>query len=76
MFESKDTEEDEEEEAPPAEESDWHADLEETPDYCKRVPTLRRQPRQPLKVLMFQPRKHPAGWPAGVRPNLPPKPDH
>ena len=73
-METKDTEEDEEE-IPPTEESDWDADLEETSDYHVRVPTLRRQPSQPPKVLMFSSRKYPAGWLAGVRPDLPPKPD-
>ena len=64
---SLNTEEDEEE-APPAEESDWNADLEEAPDYHARAPTLRRrQPRQLPEVLMFQTRKHSPG----VRPNLP-----
>ena len=71
-FKSKDTEEGEEDEALPTEESDWDADLEIAPDYHAGVPTLRRQPRQPPKVLMFQPRK----CPAGIRPNLPHKPDH
>ena len=53
---------DEEEEVPPAEESDWDTDLEDVPDYHARVSALRRQPRQPPKVLMFQPiRKHPVG---------------
>ena len=46
------------------------------PDYHARVPTPIRQPRQPLKVLMFEGRKCPAGWPAGVRPDITPKPDH
>ena len=73
-FESKDTEEDEDE-APPAEESDWDADLDKALEYHARVSTLKRQSRQPPKVLMFQPRKCPAGGPAGVRPNLPHKPD-
>ena len=72
-FQTKDTEEDEKEEAPPAEESDWDADLEEAPDYHAIVPTVRsRQARQPTKVLLFSSRKHPAGWLAGVRPSLAP----
>ena len=36
---------------------------------------MRRQPRQPPKVLMLLSRKHPAGWPVVVRPEIPPKPD-
>ena len=57
----------EDEEAPPAEELDWDADLEQAPDYHARPPTLmRRQPRQPPKVLMFRTRKCTARCPAGV----------
>ena len=50
--------------------------MEEAPAYHVRVPSLRRQPRQLPKVLMVSSRKCPAGWLAGVRPNLPPKPNH
>ena len=61
----------------PAEDSDWDTDIDNALDYCARLPTSLRQPRQPSKVLMFQStRKCPAGWPRGVRPKVLPKPDH
>ena len=50
-LDSNDKTEDEEEEAPPAEELDWDVDLEQAPDYHARPPTLmRRQPSKPPKV--------------------------
>ena len=55
------------------EESDWHANLEEVRDYHARTPVTR--PRQPQKVLLFQSHRPPAGWPADIRPKLPPKLD-
>ena len=45
----------------------WRSD-----DYCARLSTPMRLPRHPPKVLMFKSRK----CPAGVMPDLPPKPDH
>ena len=68
----EETEEEEEEEVQPVE-SDWDTDLDEAPVYCARVPTPMTWPRQPPKVLLFESRKSPAGWPAGVRPDLLPK---
>ena len=69
LIEPQVTKDEKEEEEPPAEESDWDADLKDVPDYH---PTLRRQPWQQPKVLMFQPiRKCPAGWLAGIRPKCP-----
>ena len=77
LFEPQVTEDDEEEEEPPVEESDCDTDLEDMPDSCTRVPTFRRQCRQPPKVLMLQSiTKCPAEWPAGARAKVPPKPDH
>ena len=72
-IENKETEEEGEEEEP--EELDWDADLEEAQDYHARVSAPMRRPRQPPKVLMFQPCIYSAGWPAGVQLGLPPKPD-
>ena len=66
-------EEEEEEEEP--EESDWDVDLKEAQDYHARVSAPMRRLRQPPKVLLFRSQKHPTGWPAGVWPELPPKPD-
>ena len=55
------------------EESDWDAHLKEARDYFARTPMRRH--RQSPKVLLFQFCRPPAGWPAGVRPELPPKLD-
>ena len=57
------------------EELDWDADLEEARDYCARVSVHMTRPRQPPEVLLFQSQRPPAGWPAGVWLELPPKPD-
>ena len=65
---------DEKEEAPPAE-SDWNTDIDQALDYHARPPMLMRRPKQQPKVVTFQPRRCPAGWPKGVRPEVPPKPD-
>ena len=47
---------DDEGEVPPMEESDWDADPENVPGYHARPPTpMKRQPRQPPKVIMLQP---------------------
>ena len=74
-WEEKREETEEEEEVQPVE-SDWDADLEEAPDYHATFPIPMRQHGQPPKVLMLEPRKCPAGWPAGVRSDLPSKLDH
>ena len=55
---------DKEEENP--EESDWSTDLGGGTGLSCRVSAPMRRPRQPLKVLMFQLHKCPAGWPAGI----------
>ena len=45
---------DEKEEVPPAEESDWDTDIDQTPDYHARLAMLmRRSPRQQPKVITF-----------------------
>ena len=51
---------------------DWHKDLEK--DNLARAPL--RHPRQPPKVMIFQMRKLPVGWPNGVwKEPAPPKPE-
>ena len=53
--------------------SNWDADIEEAGNYRAREPL--RRPRQPLKVLVFQPRTLPVRWPCGVRPMAHPASD-
>ena len=55
------------------EESDWDADIEDGRHYHARTPMQRS--RQPPKVLIFKSCKTQAGWPVGIRPELPLKLD-
>ena len=56
--------------------SDWDADIDSGQHYRARPPYLQAtKPSQQRKVILFQCRKHPEGWPKGVRPKAPPKPD-
>ena len=61
---SEEEEEEGEVEKDKLEDSDWDKEIEEKDNEAR---ALLRQPRHPLKVLTFQTRKPPVGWPHVVK---------